>query len=96
MKQLTNKEKYELISKALKSIETDKTIFICTTLEGILGVNVNEMFKIIPELLEYKPIDKKPKFTWWLNDEQGKNERIRVLKELQKRFLNEKEIIKIA
>ena len=86
MRILTNKEKYEVVSKALKSIETGKTIFICTTLEVILSVGVNEMFKMIPELLEYKPEDKKSKYTWWLNDENGKNERIKVLKELQKHF----------
>lgn len=83
---MDNKEKYDVIAKTLEKIESGECVFICTTIENIL--DVTSAVKTIPELLDYKPVGKKPSYAWWNGDEPGKQERIRVLKELQHRFIN--------
>jgi len=84
---MTKKEKYDVITKVLSQIESGEDLFICPAIEFIIGGD-KLAHKYIPELLEYKPKDKKPAYTWWRTDPDGKNERIRVLKELQNRFKN--------
>lgn len=84
---MDNQEKYKVVTRALALIESDECVFICPTIENILCLTKGA-YKAIPELLEYKPVDKKPHYAWWMCDEYGKSERIRVLKELQNRFKN--------
>ena len=83
---MDNKEKYITITKVLKKIESGECIFICPTVELVL--NVPNAIKSIPELLDYKPDDRKPHYAWWYGDEEGKQQRIKVLKELQHKFKN--------
>ena len=89
--------RYILYSKAIKSIKENHTMFICTTIIHILklekGVNV---FELLPELLEYKPEPTRTRNCWWLSDEYGKNERLRVLTELRDRYENDDNEINIT
>jgi hypothetical protein len=84
---MDNQQKYKVVTRALGMIESGECVFICPTIENILVIT-KWAYKVIPELLEYKPVDKKPHYAWWPCDENGKQERIRVLKELQHRFIN--------
>jgi hypothetical protein len=81
-----NQEKYDIITKALHCIETNSHIFICNAIEAAAGISV---FRIIPELLDYKPNGISKSSPWWRVNSEGYLERVRVLKELQKRFENE-------
>lgn len=83
---MNNQEKYEVITRTLEKIESGECVFICTTIENML--DVKSAVKTIPELLGYKPVESKIHQPWWMCDPHGKSERIRVLKQLQNRFIN--------
>lgn len=84
---LTTKEKYDAVTTALDLIRSEKCTFMCTTLEKIL--TVNNVFGIMPELLDYKPISKVQFMVWFPKNDEGRKERIEVLIDLQKRFKDE-------
>ncbi len=84
---MTNKEKYGIVTQALSSIESNKQSFICNAIESSSDTGLS-VFKLIPELLEYKPEDKHKSSPWWNTKEDGMKIRIKILTELQLRFKN--------
>ncbi len=84
---MIDEEKYNIVTNALYLIESNKQSFICNAIESSSDTGLS-VFKLIPELLEYKPEDKHKSSPWWNTKEDGMKIRIKVLKELQLRFKN--------
>jgi hypothetical protein len=64
--------------------------FICVAIEAELPYEWTEKkvkaHMVIPELLDYKPSDRKPNNHWFTIDEDGMNKRKEILLDLIKRF----------
>lgn len=81
---LTKLEKIELVSKVLEVIESGEYVFMCNAIE-VFSKNTSSALKILPEIVKYRPSTVNPKYTWacWShNNEEGKQERIKILKAL--------------
>ena len=73
--------KKEVFKGALERIESGKDLFMCNAIERVAGCH-KAAFKEFPEILKFKPKDKGNASAWWYADEEGKQNRIRVLKTL--------------
>lgn len=71
----------EVLSNALISIKTGYHIYMCNAIEHYL-MSKDKVFKVFPEILKYKPAGKSKDSAWWYDDEEGKQQRIKVLTEL--------------
>lgn len=79
-------ERLEILKNVLEGLETEKYNFICNAIFFISG---EEATKLFPELLNFKPEDKKLHRTWWEFDKVGRQQRIYVIKQLIKILENE-------
>lgn len=84
---MTKEDKVKVLELALEILENKhqiKASFICVAVESAaseLGLRNDEnAIKLIPELLKYKPDDKKSNYTWFPVEEREK--RIDILKEI--------------
>ena len=75
-------ERIEILQKALKYISEGTHVYMCNAIEIQLKNPKDKVFKIFPELLKYKPKEKSKDSAWWYNDEEGKQQRIKVLTNL--------------
>ena len=84
---MTKEDKVKVLELALEILENKhqiKASFICVAVESAaseLGChNGKNATELIPELLKYKPDDKKSNYTWFPVEEREK--RINILKEI--------------
>lgn len=98
-KEVSREKKLELCKKAYDRIfnysgpDVYKIQFICVAIETFLPHYEDKKkevkaYQAIPELLEYKPKDRKPNNHWFTIDEEGMEKRKSILLELIKRFEN--------
>lgn len=78
-------ERIEVLRKVLKGLNEGYFTFLCNAIFGISGKEATILF---PELLEYKPADKKLHRAWWDYNVEGRMQRIKVVKELIKKLEN--------
>lgn len=71
----------EILKKAYEEIFTGSHVYMCNAIERYLGEK-EKVFKVFPEILKYKPINKSKDSAWWYNDDEGKHKRLAVLKQL--------------
>lgn len=71
----------EILEKAYEEIFTGSHIYMCNAIERYLEEK-EKVFKVFPEILKYKPANKSKDSAWWYNDEESKQRRLTVLKQL--------------
>jgi len=80
---MTDEKRIEILKKAKEKFVDGWTGFICVTLYHLLEAkSLKEVFKIFPELLKYKPKNKRKNQSWW--DGEDRKSRIKVLNSMIK------------
>jgi hypothetical protein len=86
--ELTKEQKIELIEKAIILLEEKKEYFICVAIKRASGYKINDTFKLIPNLLKYKPGKNHYASVWFKIDEEGYKKRIEICKKVIKDLQN--------
>lgn len=85
---MTKEEKIEVLQKVIKEVKTCHLDFsyICIAYDEVEGYFIKEIFKEIPELLEFKPKKTDTIDSWFPLTEAGRLQRIEVLEKTIKKL----------
>jgi len=85
---LTVEQKLEVVKKAIEILKSHENDFMCTAIElATSRLYCDEPFfnkklkgyELIPEIIDFKPADKKINSAWWFPNESNRQIRIDVL-----------------
>lgn len=94
---LTVEQKLEIVKKAIEILKSDENDFICTSIElATSRLYCNEPFfnkklkgfEIIPEIIAFKPDNKKINSAWWFPNETNRLIRLEALNTLKTNLEN--------